>query len=954
MADESLEIVIRSKGGEQVVAQFKAVSTGAQQMGVTTEAAAKKAGASLKDMGKDSDDLNRRMAAMGAAITTGAAILGQWSRSAQDAAAIQRQLEASIAATGESFETYAAQIEEVGARAVQLGQDDEAASQAISALTQITGSASVAINEMGLVFDLAAAKGMSLESAAELVGKVHEGNTAILQRYGIVVREGATAEEALGQIQQQVAGQAEAHATTYARLREELSNVTDAIGGAVGGFAPMLALLPGVSAGFTLAGSAIGAIAPNLTKAGLATSALSLAMGPVGLALAAGAATTAVVVLAEHLGSDYGNAVRDAEKATSSLVDTINALLAAGDATGLIGAEMRATFVSIGASTSDLGSAIDALEDAMRHTQIQENLTGPDVQPQLDAMQASLDQLKAIEEQFGSSKDAAREYGETMAALDAIFAHAGPGQEEILRQAQLLSDQLKKDGIAGLQAYENAMQDLAASMAEYDAAAVKASEATTTFSEVFGRLVSVGEDWEHLNVMTLLDWAKNSDTAADSLGNLAKRASEGADAITDTVQAKYDDIYATQLLTAANDENAGSLNNLFQASLENGKAMTEHAEAAKAAADASLLWRVEAQEGASTLGTLAAQASAGDAAMGGLTGSIQAVTSASQRMALGIGTAGDALATFKDIQDGVIAQGDVFNQQFSEYGSQISNIERAQKILNDRRAEGQQLSKDELAFLDDAVPALERLNAGQEDAAISAGELAVKYGENMSTGDRLNETLNGTNSAVTGLTGAVTALVLALAGLPGTTGTEVTLTGALEGYDQTTALHDALDELDGTAVGADVFVGLSGLSESGIRGIGNALAAIDGTVATAVVNVVTGNTSGLSAGNIFGMHGGVLGYANGGMTQAVLAEAGYEHLRFANGGSAIAMTPGLYTVPVGTFVTPHPETAAKMGQSGGGGGFTFNNYGPIHGFSDLDAFFAAGAEAAKRHLGGGF
>ena len=189
------------------------------------------------------------MAALGGAATTVAGFLADWSRSSQDADAIQRQLEASITATGANFADYEQRVIAAGEAAVRLGQDDEAASQAISALTQITGNANVALDQMGLVMDLAAAKHLSLENAAELVGKVLQGNTGILARYGIVVEQGATSTEALSQIQQQVAGQAEASATSYGRLREEFSNLTDSIGGAAGGFAPLLGRvvsIPGV------------------------------------------------------------------------------------------------------------------------------------------------------------------------------------------------------------------------------------------------------------------------------------------------------------------------------------------------------------------------------------------------------------------------------------------------------------------------------------------------------------------------------------------------------------------------------------------------------------------------------------------------------------------------------------------------------------------------------------
>jgi hypothetical protein len=62
--------------------------------------------------------------------------------------------------------------------------------------------------------DLARLKGIDLADASNIIGKVYGGNVAILQRYGIAVTKGATATEALAQIQKASAGQAEAFANT--------------------------------------------------------------------------------------------------------------------------------------------------------------------------------------------------------------------------------------------------------------------------------------------------------------------------------------------------------------------------------------------------------------------------------------------------------------------------------------------------------------------------------------------------------------------------------------------------------------------------------------------------------------------------------------------------------------------------------------------------------------------
>src|SRR3990167_649723 len=82
--------------------------------------------------------------------------------------------------------------------------------------------------------DLARLRGMSLSDASELLGKVYGGNTSILRRYGIRVRQGATATEALAEVQKMAADQAEAFADTslgaWTALELKIEDVKEAVG----------------------------------------------------------------------------------------------------------------------------------------------------------------------------------------------------------------------------------------------------------------------------------------------------------------------------------------------------------------------------------------------------------------------------------------------------------------------------------------------------------------------------------------------------------------------------------------------------------------------------------------------------------------------------------------------------------------------------------------------------
>jgi hypothetical protein len=107
-------------------------------------------------------------------------------------------------------------------------------------------------------------------------------------------------------------------------------------------------------------------------------------------------------------------------------------------------------------------------------------------------------------------------------------------------------------------------------------------------------------------------------------------------------------------------------------------------------------------------------------------------------LADGIITASDAQADFKATQDGILASQEPYNHQLSEYNTQLSNIDAAEKLLNERKAAGIAITKEQQAFLDGADAAQARLQGGTEDATIALGIQAEQYAENMKIGDEMN------------------------------------------------------------------------------------------------------------------------------------------------------------------------------------------------------------------------
>ena len=155
------------------------------------------------------------------------------------------QLAGAIRATGVEWESVEGEIEGyIAAQSRRVALDDGEGREALKNLTFATNDYRRAMDLMPLTMDLAAGKQMSLANAAEIVGKVAQGNVGILTRYGIQMEKGATAGEALAEMQSRFAGQAEAYGQSLegAEKRTDIAvgNIMETIGGA---FLPVLTTL---------------------------------------------------------------------------------------------------------------------------------------------------------------------------------------------------------------------------------------------------------------------------------------------------------------------------------------------------------------------------------------------------------------------------------------------------------------------------------------------------------------------------------------------------------------------------------------------------------------------------------------------------------------------------------------------------------------------------------------
>jgi len=141
------------------------------------------------------------------------------------------QLAQALKNIGTSYETNKAQIEAViEAEMRKTNYGDEEQRNALNTLVTVTRDYGLSLQALTVVIDFAAWKHMDLNSAALIVGKSLEGNTAGLSRYGIEVQKGATQTEILGAFMQQCGGQAEAAANPLTELKNVMGELFAAVG----------------------------------------------------------------------------------------------------------------------------------------------------------------------------------------------------------------------------------------------------------------------------------------------------------------------------------------------------------------------------------------------------------------------------------------------------------------------------------------------------------------------------------------------------------------------------------------------------------------------------------------------------------------------------------------------------------------------------------------------------
>jgi hypothetical protein len=154
---------------------------------------------------------------------------------AKEAEVSQLRMRAQLKASGISWANHRDQIDRVITAQSRLSAlDDEDLQDSFTNLVRVTGNVTKALKLNALAADFARAKSIPVAKAGELIGKVAGGNLGILSRYGITLKEGATATEALGVLQKKFGGQAKAYGDSTAGAQEKfgvaLENLQEKIG----------------------------------------------------------------------------------------------------------------------------------------------------------------------------------------------------------------------------------------------------------------------------------------------------------------------------------------------------------------------------------------------------------------------------------------------------------------------------------------------------------------------------------------------------------------------------------------------------------------------------------------------------------------------------------------------------------------------------------------------------
>jgi hypothetical protein len=168
------------------------------------------------------------------ALTQAVDIIRNLATVAAESQQVLGQTQVALESTGKSWAKYGDEIEDAVKAQSRLGFDDEALLRTFSLFIRNTDDVGEALRRNNLAMDVARARFIDLEQAANLVNKAALGQAGALRRLGIDAQKGATGLELLQLLTEKYGGSAEAAsddaATAFERSQVAVENLQESLG----------------------------------------------------------------------------------------------------------------------------------------------------------------------------------------------------------------------------------------------------------------------------------------------------------------------------------------------------------------------------------------------------------------------------------------------------------------------------------------------------------------------------------------------------------------------------------------------------------------------------------------------------------------------------------------------------------------------------------------------------
>jgi hypothetical protein len=168
------------------------------------------------------------------ALTQAVDIIRNLATVAAESQQVLGQTQVALESTGKSWAQYGDDIEDAVKAQSRLGFDDEALLRTFSLFIRNTDDVGEALRRNNLAMDIARARFIDLEQAANLVNKAALGQAGALRRLGIDAKNGASGLELLQLLTEKYGGSAEAAsddaATAFERSQVAVENLQESVG----------------------------------------------------------------------------------------------------------------------------------------------------------------------------------------------------------------------------------------------------------------------------------------------------------------------------------------------------------------------------------------------------------------------------------------------------------------------------------------------------------------------------------------------------------------------------------------------------------------------------------------------------------------------------------------------------------------------------------------------------